>query len=214
MRDLIIVGAGGFGRELLQWVKEINLAEKASENRWNILGFIDDNPDALEGYACDYRILGTVKDWEPKGGQRFVMAVAKPSTKEYLAKMLKSKGAVFVSVIHPTAYISDHVEMGEGIVMYPNSRINVNTKIGDFVTMLSSGVGHDAQVGDYCTVSSFCDITGGVRLEERVFLGSHVTVIPNKRIGKDAYVGAGSVVVSNVKAGSLVMGNPAVRMDF
>lgn len=98
--------------------------------------------------------------------------------------------------------------------MYPKSCVSVNVKIGNFVMLLSSNVGHDVEIGDYCTISSFCDLTGGVKLEEKVFLGSHVTVVPHKRIGEGANVAAGSVVVTNVKSGDHVMGNPAKRMDF
>lgn len=214
LKDLIIVGAGGFGRELLQWVKDINYRIENTDEKWNILGFIDDDPNALEGYACDYGVIGRIRDWIPKEGQRYAMAIANPSIKEQVANMLKTRGAVFARIVHPTASISDYADVGEGLVMYPNSLISVNTKIGDFVTLLSSSVGHDAEIGDYCTISSYCDITGGVKLEERVFLGSHAAIVPRRRIKKDAYVAAGSVVVSNVKDNARVMGNPAVRMDF
>lgn len=210
MKDLIIVGAGGFGREVLQWIKDINKIE----NRWNILGFIDDNTEALNGQACDYSVINTIKDCMPKKNQEYVCAIAKPSVKENVTKKLKERGAVFTSVLHPTSFISDYADVGEGLVMYPNSGINVNTKIGNFVTILSSGVGHDAEIGDYCTISSYCDITGGAILEERVFLGSHVTVVPGRKIGAGAYVAAGSVVMTNIHSGSHVMGNPAKRMDF
>ena len=98
--------------------------------------------------------------------------------------------------------------------MYPNSGININTKIGNFVTLLSSGIGHDAEIGDFCTISSYCDITGGVKLGKRVFIGSHSTVVPKRKIDDDVYIAAGSVVFANLKAGVRVMGNPAVKMDF
>ena len=206
MNDLLIIGAGGFGREVLQWVKVINKIKLT----WNI----DDNLNALDNLECDYKVVGTINDWKPKENERFVMAIAHPKTKQIIANCMKSKGAVFTSLIHPTAYISDLAEIGEGLVMYPHSLITVNTKIGDFVTMLSfDEVGHDAVIGDYCTISSYCDITGGVKLGERVFLGSHTTIIPKRKIGDDVYIGAGSVVVSNLKNSVHVFGNPAVKID-
>lgn len=210
MQDLIIVGAGGFGRELLQWIKDINRVEP----KWNILGFIDDNLNSLDNLSCDSKVIGTIEDCQPKDGQCFVMGIANPSLKESITRELKTKGAHFVSIIHPTAIVADNAKIGEGIVMYPNSILSVNTVVGDFVTVLSSGIGHDAVIGDYCTISSFCDITGGVRLGNRVFLGSHCTIIPKRRIGDDAYISAGSVVVSNVKSGVQVFGNPARKMDL
>lgn len=210
MKNLIIVGASGFGREVLQWIKDINKVHET----WNVLGFLDDNLNALDGFECDYKVIGTIKGWIPKEDERFVMAIANPKIKEQIVCSMKAKGAVFVSVIHPTAFISEFSKVGEGIVMYPNSGICVNTSIGDFVTVLSSGIGHDAVIGDYCTISSYCDITGGVKLGKRVFLGSHATIIPQRKIGDDVYIAAGSLVITNIKAGTHVFGNPAKKIDF
>ncbi len=210
MKELIIVGAGGFGRELLQWVKDIN----RMQTKWLIKGFIDDNLNALDGKECDYKIIGSIQDWKPKETEVYACAIANPRIKEAIVNLIKSKGATFESVIHPTAVIGKYNRIGEGLVAYPNSCITTNTKIGDYVTLLSSGIGHDAVVGDYSTISSYCDITGGVQLGKKVFLGSHVTIIPGRKVGDDAYVGAGSVVIKNVKPNIKVMGNPAKKIVF
>lgn len=210
MKKLIIVGAGGFGRELLQWVKDINKLQ----NKWIIEGFLDDNLDALDGMECDYNVIGKIQDWKPKENEVFVCAIANPKIKEFITTQLKSKGAWFESVIHPTAIIGAYNIIGEGLVAYPNSCITANAKVGDFVTLLLSAIGHDTVIGDYSTISSYCDITGGVQLGKRVFLGSHVTIIPERKIGDDVYVGAGSVVINNVKSNTKVMGNPAKKMLF
>lgn len=209
-KDLIIVGAGGFGRELLQWIKDINKVE----DKWNILGFIDDDIHALDNFSCSHAIIGTIKDWRPQLNCEFACAIANPEIKQNVVNVLKEKGAVFTSIIHPTAQIAETAEIGEGLVLYPRGLITVNTTIGDFVTVLSSSIGHDAVVGDYTTISSYCDITGGVQIEEKVFLGSRVTIIPKRKIGRGAYVAAGSVVMSNVRAGYHMMGNPAHKMDL
>lgn len=210
MKDLIIVGAGGFGRELLQWCKDINKQKPT----WNIRGFIDDNPNALNGYECDYSVIGSIKDWCPSDNEEFALAVAEPHLKEKIVRILKTRKAVFATIIHPTARICDFSKIGEGLVLYPYSGINVNTKIGNFVTLLSSGIGHDCEVGDFCTISSYCDITGGVKLGKRVFIGSRSTVVPKRKIEDDVYIATGSIVVTNLKSGVRVMGNPAVKMDF
>lgn len=210
MKEIIIVGAGGFGRELLQWIKDIN----KTGYKWKIKGFIDDNPNALDNYKCDYKVIGKISDWQPKGGEVFACAIANPKIKEKVVNMLKAKGAIFERIIHPTAIISEFTDIGEGFVAYPNSGISVNVTIGDFVTLLSSGVGHDVTIGDYTTISSYSDITGGVIIGKKVFLGSHVTIVPKRKIGDDAYIGVGSVVVTNIKENTKVMGNPAKRIDF
>ena len=82
------------------------------------------------------------------------------------------------------------------------------------MTILSTGLGHDATVGSYSTISSFCGINGNVKLGERVFVGSHACIAPGRRIGNDAFLCIGSVVMTNVKAGVKMIGNPAKKMDF
>lgn len=211
MKDLIIVGAGGFGRELLQWVKDINKIEK----KWNIVGFIDDTENPLKDKCCDYKVVGRIVDWQPKDNQEFVVAIGDPVGKEKVVQLLKEKGAQFATVIHPTANISEFAKIGEGVVIYPNSVIGPDTAIGNHVTILTStGIGHDAVIKEYTTISSFCDITGYVQIEKRVFIASRVSVIPKRKIGEGAYLGVGSVVIRNVRAGKHMFGNPAQELDF
>lgn len=210
MKDMIIVGASGFGRELLQWIKDINRVQ----DKWVIKGFIDDNPNALDAFQCDYTVIGRIQDWQPKETEVFACAIANPRIKENIVTLLKSRGAWFESVIHPTSVIGEFNKIGEGLIAYPNSCITSNVEVGDYVTLLSSEIGHDAVVGDYSTISSYCDITGGVQLGKRVFLGSHVTIVPGRKIGDDAYIGAGSVVIKNVKPNTKVMGNPAKKISL
>lgn len=205
MQNLIIIGAGGLGRETLQWAKDIN----KNNLQWNILGFIDDNQNALGGCKCSHPIIGTIKNWKPKKEEVFICAIAAPQLKEQMVVLLKNKGAKFTNIIHPTAIIGDENEIGEGLIMYPFSRITVNTRIGNFVTLLSSGVGHDAEIGDYSTIFSGCLITGGAILGKRVTVSSNSVIISHKNVGKDAFIGAGSVVMRTVEVNDRVMGNPA-----
>ncbi len=210
MKDLLIVGAGGFGRELLQWVKDINQVEP----KWQIKGFLDDDLNALDGKKCDYGIVGKIQDWQPSENEEFALAIAAPKTKEAVVNLLKARGAVFAEIIHPEARICDFAEWGEGLVMYPGAFLSPNCQVGNFVTLLSSAVPHDAVVGDFATISSNCGLTRAVRIGKRAFLAEHVCVLPGHSVGEDAYVGMGSVVVRNVSAGKKVFGNPAKVIDF
>ena len=103
MKDLIIAGAGGFGREALYLAKTLNEIEP----RWNIRGFINGIPDALDGLQCSHGIIGTIRDWQPSDNEVFVMGVSSPAGKEKIAGILKAKGAKFVSLIHPYAIVSE-----------------------------------------------------------------------------------------------------------
>lgn len=210
MKKLIIVGASGFGREVAQWVEDINLVKP----EWEIIGFLDDNPNALEGCKCDYHIIGSIQEWQPKEDEYFACAIAIPSVKYKVVTSLLERGAKFATLIHPTALINKYAEIGKGVVVTPRSNINPDTKIGDFVSVLGSGIGHDAIVGAYSTLSGRCSINGHVQIGEKVYVACGVAIAPSKKIGDDAYVGIGSVVISNVKAGTKVFGNPAKRMEL
>ena len=208
MKELIIVGAGGCGREVLQWAKDINRVSK----QWIIKGFIDDNLNALDKVNCSHQVIGTIRDWAPSNEEVFACGLGSPAIKLAVIELLKNKGAIFTSIIHSSSIIADNAIIGEGVVIYPNAFISCNTKIGSFVTLLMSAVGHDAVIGDYATISAFCDITGYVNVGKSVFMGSHVTIIPNMVVGDGAYLGAGSVVVTPIKPNIKVMGNPARKM--
>lgn len=207
MKDLVIVGAGGFGRELLQWVKDVNKVEA----QWNVLGFIDDNVKALDGIECEMRIISTIEDYVPEPDCKLALAIANPEIKEKVVSKLKARGASFATIIHPTAVVGDYNSFGEGVVMYPRSEITVNVKIGSFVTILSSSIGHDAVIEDYTTISSWCDITGGDHLGKKVYLAAGVKIIPGRKIGDGAYIGVGSIVMNNVKPGMKMLGYPAKK---
>jgi sugar O-acyltransferase (sialic acid O-acetyltransferase NeuD family) len=210
MKNLYIIGASGFGREVLQWVKDINKIEKT----WNIVGFLDTNPNALDGYLNEYSILGNEIDFEFKKDDYVVLAISNPKVKKQIVSQLSTKKINFATIIHPTAVISDYTKIGDGIIITAFAKISPNVKIGNFVTLLGSGVGHDANISDFCTITGNCSINGHVQLGEGVFIGSNSCIAPGKRVGEWAYVGMGSMVISNIKPNYKVMGNPAKRINL
>lgn len=210
MKGLIIVGAGGLGREVYEWCKDVN----AVEPTWDVRGFIDDAGGAALGCECEIGVVGTVSGWVPGEDEEFAMAIANPATKEKVAASLEARGARFASVIHPSVRISSSASYGRGVVMYPGAMLGPNCRVGDFATILGTGIGHDAVVGDYATVSSYCGINGHVEVGRGAYVASHACIHPSLRIGDGAFVGMGSVVIRNVRPGERVFGNPAKRVDF
>lgn len=208
MKNLIIVGASGFGREVAQYIEDIN----AITPTWHLQGFIDDNLHALDGIGHDYLVIDTIKTHQPKADTLYVCALASPKTKEYIVNLLKDRGAKFATVIHPTARVSRYARIGEGCIITPNSNVNTEAVLGNFVAVLASGVGHDATIGDYSTLSGHVCVNGHVQVGQKVFIGCGVLIAPSKKIGDEAVVGIGSVVISNVKVGTTVFGNPAKKM--
>ena len=205
MTKILIIGAGGYGRELLQWIKDINGVKPT----WEIAGFLDDNLNALDEIECDFPILGRVSDWHPSDNEVFALAIGTPRTKEKIVASMKARGAVFATVIHPTAILTPFSKYGEGLVMFPQSKLSANSNVGDFVTILSSGIGHDVKIGDYTTVSGACSILRNAKIGKRVFLASNVAISNDIVIGDDAYIGIGSVVMKDVEVGRKTFCNPA-----
>ena len=207
MKDIIIVCAGGFGREAVDVIRDINKVEK----QWNILGFLDDNPKALEGVRCKYNIIGSISDWQPKDSEWFALGIASPKIKERLSTMLKERGAKFATLIHPAAIISEEATIGEGCVIGGRSSIGDCAEIGNFVNIAGSMIGQGSTIGDFSTTTGFTNIVSA-HLGKRVFVGSHAVVLNRIKVGDDAIVGTGSIVFRNVKAGTKVLGYPAKKM--
>ena len=210
MKNLIIVGASGFGREVLQWAKYCN----KSANAWNILGFIDDNTRALDQYECDYKVIDSIKAYTIQENDYFAIAIALPKVKKAVVEILIAKGAKFASIIHPSAIVSEFCEIGEGVIITPNAKISPNVKVGNYVTILGSSLGHDVVVENFCTITGNCSINGHVRLGEGAFIGSNTCIAPGKKVGEWSLVAMGSMVIMNVKSNTKVMGNPARKTNI
>lgn len=206
MKELIILGAGSVGRERLDAIKKVNKIKK----RWNIKGFLSDDPDVLNEVECDYPIIGTIVDYIPNENDIFVCGIAQPKGKEKVVSIMKNKGAKFETIIHPVSNVGDFVTLGEGCYIF--GTISPNAKLGNFVSVMGSMIGK-AVIGDYSTTTGFANPTNA-KLGKSVFVGSHAVILNDLVVGDDAYIGAGSVVVKNVKPGTKVFGNPARRIDF
>ena len=206
MLKIIIMGAGGCGREAMLWAED----QYGDREDLAIAGYIDDNLQALANLKSSYQVLGTIRDWQPEPDQRFVCAIAKPAIRKAIVTDYKQRGATFISVIHPSALIASTSVIGEGAIISPHALVSDNTIIGDFVILnLHTIIAHDARVGSYCTLSSFCDVTGNVKLGDEVFLGSHASIVPGIVVQDGAFICAGSTVMTNVKANTKVLGTPA-----
>lgn len=206
MTDLIIVGASGFGRELLATIESINEIEPT----WNVLGFIDDDPDALDGYEIDYKVLGFITDWKPKGEELYALGIANPRTKEKIVPILKNRGARFATVIAPTATVERGTKLGEGVVAFGYTGISVNVRVGNFVFFNAMvGIGHDADIGDYCTFGPKACISGKTSIGKCVNVGALASTYPGVSVGDYATIGMNSAVIRRVKPNTTVIGVPA-----
>ncbi|MDA8139139.1 MAG: acetyltransferase [Desulfobacteraceae bacterium] len=209
MNRLIIVGAGGFGREVLNWA----LHAEAGQQDWRVAGFLDGNPRALEGYDYPFAILGDPKTHRPDAGECFLCAIGEPRIKLAVCQALEQAGARFVSLVHPSAVVGRTVVLGPGCIICPGAVVTADVRLGRHVAVNAcASIGHDVVIGDGCTLSGHADVTGFAMLGQGVFLGSHAVILPKAKVGDFAIVGAGSVVLRSVKPGATVMGVPAIQV--
>lgn len=202
MGALVLVGGGGLAREVLGYLEALGRAD-------DLRGVVDDRPNPLI-LGASLPWLGTTGLFEPGLGDGIIVAIGDPASRERVVRTLAERSASFTSVIHPTAVVGPRVTLGQGVILAPFVVVTADVLVGDHVLMnVATTVGHDARIGSFSTLSGHCDVTGGAQLGNRVFLGSGVSVIPQCTIGDDAYVGAGSVVMSSVPTGARVFGVPA-----
>ncbi|MGP8246938.1 MAG: acetyltransferase [Bryobacteraceae bacterium] len=205
-KRLLIIGAGGFGREVLHWA----LDTEASSPGWRVGGLLDSNPTALDRFGIPYAVIGDPASYAPAQFDVFVCALGDPVRKLTLSRALVARGARFVTLVHPTAVVGERNQIGDGCILCPHSVVTTDATLGQFVTLnLGATVGHDAILGDGCILNPHADVNGNVHVGEGVLMGTQAVALPGVQIGDYAKVGAGAVVVSSVAAGTTVVGVPA-----
>jgi sugar O-acyltransferase (sialic acid O-acetyltransferase NeuD family) len=201
---VIIVGAGGFGREVLQWARHA-----WPKHTGKIIGFLSEDPHALDGHAATLPILGTPADFEPRPGDGLVLAIGIRGVRRQVAEQLAARGARFLTLIHPTAIVADTAVIGAGTVICPYAVVSDAVRLGRFVLVnYHASLGHDASAGDFAVLSPYATMGGGACIANDVFLGLHASVGPAKRLGAGSVVSSNSVALVDVPEDCLVYGVP------
>lgn len=211
---IVIIGAGGFGREVLCQLRDINEAA-AADNRevpFDFLGFIDDGePDsgALDRIGAKH-LGGTDDVHNLPAGTQYVIAIGNGHVRKMLAAKVDAAGLGAATLIHPVTTIGSDVSIGEGTIICPGTRITCNISIGKHVQLnLNNTVGHDAILEDFVTVFPLNAISGYVRLEQEVTLGANSVINPEVVVGHGSFIASGSSVNKDIPAKSLAAGVPA-----
>ena len=209
MKNLIIIGAGGYGREIFNLAKQ---TEKYNRE-YIIKGFIDDNINALIDYRGYPNIISTIREYNVEVDDVFICAIANIEIKKEIIKKLKQYNANFINLIHPSSRLHNNTNLGEGIIIADNSTISCDCFISDFVTINSSVcIGHDVKIGKFSNIYSFVFLGGNVIVSDEVSIYTRATIIPKITIGENSTIGACSLVIRNVKENQTVFGIPAKRL--
>jgi sugar O-acyltransferase (sialic acid O-acetyltransferase NeuD family) len=209
MKNLVIIGAGGFGREMFAAAREaVGYGES-----FRIKGFLDGNPSALDGFPGYPPIIGTPETYDIAEDDVFVTALGNIATRRRCAGMIEGRGGRFISVVHRSASLGPNVAVGDGSFIAHNVVLTADIKVGCHSCVFHGTViGHDTELADYTHVYSLVSVGGGVLIGEGASVFPGARIVPRVEVGAGATVGIGSAVVRDVSPGTTVFGVPAERL--
>lgn len=206
-KDIYIIGAGGFAREVVWLIRRINEVK----NTWNIVGFIDANPELLGTELDGYKIVGNDDYLNSKNGDYCVCAVGSSTLRKKIISNLTN--VRFATLIDPNVQMSSSTKIGDGSIICAGSIITVDGNIGNHVIVnLDCTIGHDANLDDFVTLYPSVNVSGNVHLGECVEMGTGSKIIQGLNVSNNSIVGAGAVVVRNIEEPGTYVGVPAKRI--
>lgn len=211
--SVLVVGAGGFGRETLDVLEAVNRC--AGQQEYVVQGVADDSPsdsDLALLLQRGIKYLGSTADVISRSNRklRYLIAIGDPEGRRYIDQKLRHAGFMATSVVHPTAVIGSNFQMASGVVICAGVQISTNVLLGEHVHINPGGIiGHDAKLFGYVSVNPGAIVSGHVRVKSRTLLGAGAVVLQGLTVGEGSVVGAGAVVVGDVPRDSIVKGVPA-----
>lgn len=198
---LAIYCAGGLGREVIEFARSIN--------RWENIIFVDDVTGEKIVSGADVFRFSEVEQF--RGNLEFVIANGEPAVREILYNKVKNAGYPLGTLISPYCSILSKTEIGEGCILY-DCVISTNVHVGPNVMMNGRVlIGHDTSIGAHCVLSALSFFGGDTHIGNRVYIAPGAMIKDRIRIGDDAIVSLGAVILRNVRAMSIMVGNPAKK---
>ena len=209
MKDLIIIGAGDFGRETI-WIAERMNAVKPT---WNILGFVDDGKvdEVIDGYP----VLGSVEWLRGYSKEIYVTcAIASGRTKESIWSRLSQNANIHAAtLIDPSVIIGKGAVVEAGCILCAGTVLAIHSHLcKNCIVNFNCTIGHDAVLKEYCTLHPGCNVSGKVIVGARSVLGTGTKIIQGLNIAPDTIIGAGAVVVKDIKESGTYVGVPAKKV--
>ncbi|MGB3903589.1 MAG: acetyltransferase [Anaerolineae bacterium] len=208
-RKLVILGAGGFAREVVWLVADIN--RTTGSDSWDIVGFLEQSAERVGQLVNGIPIIDTGKIAEHLPHIYAVAAIGIPQIKERAVIQAERIGCKFATLVHPTVQMDpDTVRIGAGSIICAGNILTVNIRIGEHVILnLDCTVGHNTVIEDYVTVSPGCHLSGYSTIRRGAYLGTGAVTIERREIGAHSTIGAGAVVIRDIPADVTAVGVPA-----
>jgi sugar O-acyltransferase (sialic acid O-acetyltransferase NeuD family) len=208
MTRVVIIGAGGHGREVLG----VYLDCIAYGEDLEVVGFLDENLSRQGEVLDGFPVLGDWR-WFNEADREEVLvvcAVGTPAIARRLILQARQLGLRLCNAISPLARVSPYAHLGEGVVIFANAVVNTGAHLGDGVVLnLAATVSHDTRVGSYCNINPGARLAGGGDVGEGCYIGMGTSVIQGISIGEWSVIGAGAVVVRDLPPNVTAVGVPA-----
>lgn len=210
--SIVIIGAGGFGRETLDVIEAINAT--STEPVWNIVGIVDDGPAEVQVERLKARgipFLGGLQALREQGdGCRYVISIGSPAVRARIAEVIGSWGLRAATLVHPAAVVGTQTQLAPGTVVCGGAQLSTNLRLGAHVHVNPGAVvGHDSVLEDFVSVNPGAIISGDVLVRPMTLVGAGATVLQGLELGPGAIVGAAACVTKIVEAWTTVIGVPA-----
>lgn len=210
-RELLIIGAGGFGAVAARTAESMN--DHSTSGPWDVIGYADLDPAKRGTQHADRIVHGTIdeiaRDFHNRG-LWFFCAIGNNAARARMVRCAEDGGWRPATLVHPTAIVDSTVEIGAGSYIGPASVVSFKSRIGAHVVIdMHVSVGHDAVLMNFCEVFSGARVNGNCRVGEYALVGCNATLLPGTIVGDRAVVGANSVVHGSVEADSTTFGVPA-----
>ena len=207
MKDIYIIGASGFGREVAWLIYELD--------EWNVKGFIDDNPSLHGEIVNGIPVIGNT-DFLLKSNEitNVCIAIGNPEIRQKVFNKLKvNTNLRYPNIIASNVRIDKTIKMGIGNIICCQSVLTVNIKLGSFNHInLDCTIGHDVEMNDYITVYPSVNISGNVEIGSYSEFGTGSQIIQGKRITNNVVIGASATVVRDINESGTYVGCPARRI--